>query len=123
MRAWPNQVDAHDQRHDHAEENAEERQPEVSQADGFVVVAEGQTAEDQAAEPWVGSFRGVAAVVVIRHRSFARTVGHTGGDCATKRRSQYIPFRVQIQERVNSRQLKVESEPTEPWMTAASLEF
>jgi hypothetical protein len=42
MRAWPNQVDAHDQRHDHAEENAEERQPEVPQADGFVIGAEDQ---------------------------------------------------------------------------------
>jgi hypothetical protein len=40
MRSRPNQVDAHEQRHGHAKENAEEREPKIVEAYGFVVGCE-----------------------------------------------------------------------------------
>ena len=65
MRAWPNQVDAHDQRHGHAQENTEQRKPKILQADRFVMRAE-EIAGDQA-RLW--RFRGIcpAAAIVGDH--------------------------------------------------------
>ena len=40
MHARPDQVDTHEQRHGHAEENAEEREPKVLEANGLVARAE-----------------------------------------------------------------------------------
>ena len=63
MRSRPNQVDAHDQRRGHAKENAEEREPKIVEAYGFVVGCEDGSGQQAA----LRRFLLTRAVVVGSH--------------------------------------------------------
>lgn len=64
-------MDAHQEGKKHAEENAAEGEPEVAQADGFVIAVEKGAGEK--ARGW--SFRGCAAAVEVNHRECHYTPG------------------------------------------------
>src|SRR6266436_989717 len=62
MQSRPDQVDAHEQRHGHAKENAEEREPKIVQANGLVVGVEDVAGHE--ADPRRFPVVGSAGVVV-----------------------------------------------------------
>ncbi len=73
MHTRPNQVDAHEQRHRHAKKNTEEREPQVVEANGFVVGIEDVTGQKAA----LRRFLVICSDVVLVHTcggSFCRPV-------------------------------------------------
>src|SRR5439155_21983319 len=65
-----NQMDTHDQRHRHSQKNAEQRQPQIPQPDGFVIGGE-QTARGKAA---LRRIRLVRSAVVSDHARLSSPV-------------------------------------------------
>ena len=76
MHSRPHQMNAHEQRHRHAEENTEEREPKIVEADGFVVV--GEEAAGQETGPQ--RFRAICSVVVVGHACFGRPLKYDLGN-------------------------------------------
>ena len=88
----PNLLRSHNQRHDHADEDAAQGEPEIPQADRFVIATKQRAhAKSALRNFWCGS-----AAAVVNHS------GVQGALCgpkrvARRRRCQYNAFRLEIQ--------------------------
>src|SRR5258708_32464295 len=76
MRSRPNKMDAHEQRHGHAEENAEQREPKIVETNGFVVGAE-NVAEQEAG---LRRHRVIRSAVVVAHACSGETPDPPGAE-------------------------------------------
>ena len=63
MRSRPYKMDAHEQRHGHAKKNAEQREPKIVEANGFVVGAENVAGQ----EAGLRRLRVIRSAVVVVH--------------------------------------------------------
>ena len=66
MCSRPYKMNAHEQRHGHAEENAEQRKPKIVEADSLVVGAEDVAGQ----EAGLRRLRVICAAVVVDHACF-----------------------------------------------------